>query len=234
MAERAGSGPRRRLVVSAPERLDFRADPDADLDPVVRHLEGGGLIAYPTETVYGLGGAATPEAVARVLHLKGREPDKPLLVLVAERRAAAGLRWTPAAEALADAFWPGALTLVLADPDGIFPRGVRHDRTGSVGVRVSPHPWVARLVAAWGGPITSTSLNEPGGPPARSGSEALEVAERLGGKEILVIDTGTLPPSRPSTMVDCSGTVPVVLRAGSVPVERLRCVIPEIHERPPA
>jgi len=220
--------------VSPSRRLDFRADPGADLEPVVRHLAGGGVIAYPTETVYGLGGAATPEAVARVLRLKVREPDKPLLVLVAARSAVAGLVWTPAAEALADAFWPGALTLVLADPDGIFPRGVRHERTGAVGVRVSPHPWIARLVEAWGGPITSTSLNEPGGPPARSGSDALAFAERLDGEEILVIDTGTLPPSKPSTMVDCSGTVPVVLRAGSVPVERLRCVIPEIHERPPA
>jgi L-threonylcarbamoyladenylate synthase len=212
-------------------RLDLRGDPEADLGVVVSHLAADLPLAYPTETVYGLGGAVTPEGVRRVQRLKDRDMDRPLLVLIEGPDDAAGLRWSPEARALADAFWPGALTLVLEDPDHIFPPGVRNMKTGGVGVRVSPHPLVRRLLAAFGRPLTSTSLNEMGTPPARSGGEAAEVAARLDDEQIFVLDAGTLPPSEPSTLVDCTGPVPLVLRAGSVPVGRLRCVIPEIHER---
>jgi len=216
-------------VSAWPARLDLRADPDFDPAAVVAHVRGGGLIAYPTETVYGLGGAVTDASVTALRALKGREADKPVLALVASREAAAGLEWTPPARELADIFWPGPLTLVLSDPSGIFPVGVRDGSTGTVGVRVSPHPVVARLVAALGAPLTSTSLNVPGEPPATSGTEAVEVVRALGGRDVLVLDAGTLPPSAPSTVVDCTGEEPVVLRQGTVPVARLRCAIPEIH-----
>jgi len=212
-----------------PARLDLRADPEADLHEVAAHLRAGRLIAYPTETVYGLGGAVTEDAVRALRHRKGREDDKPFIALVSSAEAVRKLAWTAAARALAEIFWPGPLTLVLDDPSGIFPVGVRDERTGAVGVRVSPHPLVRRLVEALGGPLTSTSLNEPGRPPATSGTEAVEVVRALGGRDVLVLDTGTLPPSSPSTVVDCRGPEPVVLRAGSVPTERLRCAIPEIH-----
>lgn len=212
-------------------RLDLRGDPEADLSAVVSHLAADLPLAYPTETVYGLGGAVTPEGVRRVQDLKHRDMQRPLLVLIEEPADAEGLRWTPEARLLAEAFWPGALTLVLEDPDHIFPLGVRNMGTGGVGVRMSPHPLVRRLLGAYGGPLTSTSLNEAGMPPARSGSEAAEVAARLDDQRIFLLDAGTLPPSEPSTVVDCTGTVPLVLRPGSVPVGRLRCVIPEIHER---
>ena len=214
-----------------PRRLDLRGDPDADLGPVLSHLAADLPIAYPTETVYGLGGSLSPEGVRRVRQLKRRNAEQPLLVLVEGTSQLTALRWTEGARSLAEAFWPGALTLVLEDPDHIFPLGVRSRRTGGVGARVSPHPLVRRLVGAYGRPLTSTSLNEPGQTPARSGTEAAATAERLGGEQILVLDAGTLPPSEPSTVVDCTGPVPLVLRAGSVPVARLRCVIPEIHER---
>jgi len=216
-------------VSGAPRRIDLRADPDADLSEVVRHIRAGGLVAYPTETVYGLGGAVTPAAVAALQRLKGREADKPFLALVRSVDDVAGLAWSDAARELAGVFWPGPLTLVLADPLGIFPLGVRDERSGAVGVRVSPHPLVARLVGELGGPLTSTSLNLPGEAPAASGSEAAEIVARLGGTDVPVLDAGTLPPSAPSTVLDCTGPVPVVLRAGSVPTERLRCAIPEIH-----
>lgn len=212
-----------------PTRIDLRADPDADLGPVVRHLRSGGLIAYPTETVYGIGGAVTDEAVRALRRAKGREAGKPFIALVSSAEAVEGLAWTPAARELATIFWPGALTLVLDDPSGIFPVGVRDEATGAVAVRVSPHLWVARLVGAWGGPVTSTSLNVPGAAPAMSGTEAVEVVRELGAPEVLVLDAGRLPASSPSTIVDCRGPEPVVLRAGSVPTERLRCAIPEIH-----
>ncbi|MGD2046513.1 MAG: L-threonylcarbamoyladenylate synthase [Gemmatimonadota bacterium] len=212
-----------------PTRLDLRAEPDLDLEEVVAHVRRGGLIAYPTETVYGLGGAVTDDAVHALRGRKGREADKPFIVLVESSDAVQGLGWTPAARALAEIFWPGPLTLVLDDPSGIFPVGVRDERTGAVGVRVSPHPLVARLVEALGDPLTSTSLNEPGAPPAASGTEAVEVVRALDGRDVVVLDAGTLPSSLPSTVVDCRGPEPVVLRAGSVPTERLRCAIPEIH-----
>jgi len=216
-------------VSGAPRRIDLRADPEADLSGVVRHLRADGLVAYPTETVYGVGGTVTVPAVAALQRLKGRDADKPFLVLVRSEDDVSGLAWNEAARELAAVFWPGPLTLVLADPLGIFPVGVRDERSGAVGVRVSPHPLVTRLVGELGGPLTSTSLNAPGQAPATSGSEAAEVVERLGGRDVLVLDVGTLPPSAPSTVVDCTGPVPVVLRAGSVPTGRLRCAIPEIH-----
>ena len=214
--------------MTGPARIDFRSDPEADLGPVLAHLRAGGPLAYPTETVYGLGGDVTPGCVARVQELKGRDHGRPLLVLVEDADAVPGLRWTGAARELAAHFWPGALTLVLADPDGIFPEGVRGGPGAGVGVRVSPHPFVRRLLSAFGAPLTSTSMNEGGALPARSGSEALAVAEGMGASDVLVVDWGTLPASEPSTVLDCSGEVPVVLREGSVPVGRLRCVIPEI------
>lgn len=209
--------------------VDLRSDPDADLREVVEHVRAGGLVAYPTETVYGLGGACTPGGVRAVRSVKRRADHKPLLVLVPSVESVSHLAWTDAARELASIFWPGALTLVLDDPDGIFPPGIRAPATGGVGVRVTPHPVGARLVQALGMPLTSTSLNEPGGPPAVSGSEARSVLDRLGASEVWLLDGGTLPPSMPSTVVDCTGLEPVVLREGAVPVQRLRCAIPEIH-----
>ncbi len=216
-----------------PRILDLRATPaaDADLGPVAEHVRGGGLLAYPTETVYGFGGACTAESVNRLGALKHRGEGKPLLVVVRGPDEVAGLRWTEDARELARIFWPGALTLVLGDPEGIFPPGVRSP-TGSVAVRVSPHPLVGVLLERMGAPLTSTSANVPGEPPARSGAEAARAAEALGaGEEMLVLDAGTLPASGPSTIVDCTGARPVVVRDGSVPLERLRCALPEIHGR---
>jgi len=210
--------------------IDLRGDPDADLSVVAAHLAAGLPVAYPTETVYGLGGAVTPAAVRRVQQLKGRDAGRPLLILVDHAGAVPELRWTEAARALAVAFWPGALTLVLEDAAGIFPEGVRSRETGGVGVRVSPHPVVRRLLEVYGAPITSTSLNVSGAPPARSGTEAAGELAQLGGSDVLLLDAGTLPESAPSTVVDCTGDIPKVLRKGSVPVSRLRCVIPEIDE----
>ena len=214
-----------------PAILDVRGQAEPDLATAVAHLEAGRVLAYPTETVYGLGGACTPDAVDAVRRLKGREADKPLLVLVPSADAVEELRWTDDARELAAVFWPGSVTLVLDDPDGRFPPGVR-SAAGAVGVRLSPHPVVRRLLSGFGAPITSTSLNEPGSPPVPSGHEAREVLGRLGGSGVLLVDAGTLPPSQPSTVVDCTGPSPRVLREGAVPIQRLRCAIPEVHGKP--
>ena len=210
-----------------PARTDLGGDVGTILPEVLAHLRGGKVIGYPTETVYGLGGTIDPEAVARVRSLKSREAGKPLIALVASSDAVSSLRWTPEARELARTFWPGPLTLVLEDPQGIFPDGVRDEDTHAVGIRVSPHPLVIRLLTELGGPLTSTSLNAPGERPAVSGTEALDVVRRLGGHDVLVLDGGRLAPSKPSSVVDCTGPEPVVIREGAVTTSRLRCVVPQ-------
>ena len=208
--------------------IDLRADPEADLAEVIAHLESDGVIAYPTETVYGFGALGTLPGIRSVQELKRRARDKPLIALVRSAAAVEALAWTDEAKELASIFWPGAVTLVLGDPHGIFLSGVRSVE-GTVAVRMSPQPIVARLLERLGAPLTSTSLNEPGQEPARSGTEAAAVIERLGRSDVWLLDGGTLPESGPSTIIDCTSGTPTVLREGVVPVGRLRCAIPEIH-----
>lgn len=217
--------------MTRPAMLDLRGEPlsPATVSPAVDHLAAGGILAYPTETVYGFGGLCRGEVVEKVRRMKRREADRPLLVLIPDRSAASALRWTPEARELAAVFWPGALTLVLADPSGAFPPGVRSPE-GTVAVRVSPHPFVAALLAVVGEPLTSTSANAPGEAPALNAADALEAAVRVGGGgDVMVVDTGPLPPSSPSTLVDCTGAAPTVLREGSIPLSRLRCALPHVH-----
>lgn len=208
--------------------IDLRAAPDADLSEVVDHVRGGGLVAYPTETVYGIGGSCTPTAAARVHELKGRGASKPLIALVPGREAVDGLTWTDDAAELARIFWPGSVTLVLSDPDGVFPEGVRDPERATVGVRVTPHPIASRLVRELGAPLTSTSLNRSGEAPITNGTDARAWLEQLSAPDVWLLDAGTLPPSAPSTVVDCTGPRPRVLREGTIPAGRLRCAIPEI------
>lgn len=210
-----------------PARLDTRTDDDW-LARAAAHVRAGGVIGYPTETVYGLGGGLSEGALARLRSLKSREAAKPFLLLVPSEEAVRDLRWTAAARALASAFWPGSLTLVLDDPKGIFPAGTSQPGRRAVAVRVSPHPVVSRLTSEVGA-LTSTSLNAPGEVPAASGAEAVGVVKRLGGSDVLVLDAGTLPPSGPSTLVDCTEEDPVVLREGVIPLNRLRCAAPGVH-----
>jgi L-threonylcarbamoyladenylate synthase len=215
-------------VADGPERIDLRADPDAELGRAVAQLRADRVLAYPTETVYGFGSTCTAAGVASVRALKPRGEGKPMIVLAPSRKALARLVWSEDASELARVFWPGSVTLVLEDESGIFPLGIRSP-DGAVAVRVSSHPVVRRLLGAYGAPITSTSANEPGTPPALSGTETIDVLRRLGGDDVLLLDAGTLPASDPSTIIDCTGDAPSVLREGTVPVDRLRCVIPEIH-----
>jgi L-threonylcarbamoyladenylate synthase len=216
--------------MTGPKRLDFRAwdGSDDELGDVISHLESGGLVAHPTETVYGFGGLVQEDALDRLARLKRRDAEKPYLLLVPDEQAVARLAWTHEARELASVFWPGALTLVLGDPERSFPPGVRGS-SGGVAVRRTSHPLARRLVELLGVPITSTSANAPGAPPAASGQEAAAAAATLGaGEELWVLDVGGLPASAPSTIVDCTGPSPRVLRAGQTPVKRLRCVLPGI------
>jgi len=212
--------------------LDLRgsAPPPGVLREVTGHLAVGGLVAMPTETVYGFGGLAQEGPVGRIQALKGRGPEKSFLLLIPDVESVPQLDWVPWALELAQVFWPGALTLILRDPEGSFPQGVRNPE-GGVAVRVSPHPLAKAVVAALGRPLVSTSANTPGGSPALSGEEALAAARALGaGEDLWVLDGGELRQSHPSTIIDCTGSGPVILREGAIPQNRLRCVLPNVNE----
>lgn len=205
------------------------------LEPVVAHLAADGLIACPTATVYGFGGAVTPGAVERLRRLKGRAADRPFLLLVPSVDAVDGLLWNDGAHALAEALWPGPLTLVLGSESRSVPEGVRSP-SGGVAIRRSAHPVVASLLDAFGAPVTSTSANPPGVPPAVDPAGCVAAWIALGGDpdDGVVIDAGALPPSAASTIVDCTGPAPRVLRPGAVSLDRLRQIVPNLSSEPSA
>jgi len=222
--------------VSEPRRLDLGMGGEADpavVAAAAAHLQGGGLVAIPTETVYGFSCLPEEEPLAALRRMKRRDPDRPFLLLVSGFDAVRGLDWSQEARELARVFWPGALTLILADREARFPPGIRGPE-GGVAVRVSPHPLARSLLELLRAPLVSTSANHGGGPPAMTGMEAFQVGQSLGaGDELWVLDGGALPPSDPSTVVDCVGTSPRVVRSGALPVHRIRCVLPGIQEPNP-
>jgi L-threonylcarbamoyladenylate synthase len=206
--------------------LPFRTEDEIahSIPQIGRHLRAGKLLAYPTETVYGLGSAPTETALAALARLKGRPGDKPFLLLISSRRMAEewGMVFTASASAMAEAFWPGPLTLVLRGGEGRLPDQLR-GREGGVAVRYTSHTGIARLVASLGEPLTSTSANRPGGPPAPGPDRLVELfgpEERNG--ELLVLDGGVLGNVPPSTLVDCTGVVPRLVREGAIPRAELR------------
>ena len=204
--------------------------PADGLREVTRHLEAGGLLAYPTETVYGLGGLVQDRPLRALAALKRREAGKPFILLLPHPRAAPELDWSRCAHRLAERLWPGPLTLVLRDPQRRFPTQVR-GRGDGVAVRVSPAPVVEQILGETGVPITSTSANPPGGKAALSGTEAMAAALALDADERLwVVDAGEIPPAATSTIVDCTGAGAVVLRAGALSVSLLREICPELGE----
>jgi len=155
--------------------LPFQTDAEvtAAIPRVVQHLERGGLLAYPTETVYGLGSRAVQANVAALAAMKGRVATKPFLLLISDRSMseAHGLAFNASADALARAFWPGPLTLVLPGGSGRLPDLLRGP-DGGIAVRWTSHHAIAQLVAALGAPLTSTSANIPGQAPG-AGADAI-------------------------------------------------------------
>lgn len=200
------------------------ADAEKALAAVGRHLVTSGLIAYPTETVYGLGSAADPESLANLAVLKGRAPGKPFLLLVSSRGMAerSGLVFTPAAHALAEAFWPGPLTLVLRGGEGRLPELLRGPE-GGIAVRHTSHRGMARLIELLGYPLTSTSANRPGHAPAAGVEQVADLfPEAAAAGTLLLLDGGALGNVPPSTLVDCTGPTPRLIREGALPREELR------------
>jgi len=202
----------------------------AALPTVVAHLSRRGVIAYPTETVYGLGSITAAPAVTRLAALKGRESGKPFLLLVSSRRmlAGVGLRLTDAAERFAAAFWPGALTLALPGGEGILPDALRGPE-GGIAVRWTSHPGAAQLIQTLGSPITSTSANRPRQPPLLE-AQAIAKAFRSAVDDgtLLVLDAGPLQPSPPSTLIDCTGPAPRLVREGAIAFPQLASIVPSL------
>ena len=206
--------------------LPFQTDAQARqaIPAVDRHLGSGGLLAYPTETVYGLGSRPLEADVAALATLKGRARDKPFLLLVADRSMveAHGLRFTEAARVLAGAFWPGPLTLVLSGGERKLPDALRGPE-GGIAVRWTSHRAVAQLIAALGYPLTSTSANRPGCATAPGvGAIAADFAEAIAQGRLLVLDGGALGNLPPSTVVDCTHPQPRLVREGAIPRAELR------------
>jgi L-threonylcarbamoyladenylate synthase len=211
------------------KRIKFAENDDvlASIPKIIDHLRANQVIAYPTETVYGLGSLVEQEGLERVAELKERDETKPFLLLVSNPAQCAELEWNEPARKLAQAFWPGPLTLALKATSGEFPQRVLSQQ-GTVAVRETPHPALRRLLDALGEPITSTSANLPRSAPAASADEAAAILETMGAANVLLLDGGVLPPMKPSTLVDCSVDPIRVLRVGSISVDALRAVVEQI------
>ena len=201
------------------------ADEIADAIPrVVAHLRGGKLLAYPTETVYGLGSRALHDDVAALATLKGRSAGKPFLLLISNREMAEahGLAFNASADALARAFWPGPLTLVLPGGSGRLPDLLRGP-DGGIAVRWTSHQAIAQLVQALGVPLTSTSANLPGKPPGPGAAAiARDFAPAVESGQLMVLDGGVLGNRPPSTVVDCTRPEAQIVREGTLSVAELR------------
>lgn len=182
-------------------------------------LAAGGLVAFPTETVYGLGGDARSDmAVARIFEAKGRPRFNPLIVHVPDLAAARRYGVFDArAEAVAAAFWPGPLTLVLPlrEDAGLSPLVTAG--LPSVAIRVPAHPWAQALLRAFGGPLAAPSANPSG---RVSPTRAAHVIDGLGGRIAAVMDGGPCAVGVESTILGLVGA-PALLRPGGIPVEEL-------------
>ncbi len=197
--------------------------PDGVIEHAVDTLRHGGLVAFPTETVYGLGADASNDAaVAKVFAVKGRPPGHPLIVHLSD--AGQLLHWAvdvpPEATLLADAFWPGPLTLVLRRSDRVVD-GVTGGRS-TVAIRVPSHPVARKLLAAFGGGIAAPSANRFG---RVSPTTAAHVYADLGTDVDLILDGGPCDVGVESTIIDLTGDRPDVLRLGGVTVDDLADVL---------
>jgi L-threonylcarbamoyladenylate synthase len=182
-------------------------------------LRDGGVVALPTDTVYGIGVALeTPGGVERLFRVKRRPPDKGIMLLLegVEQAGEIGVM-TPAAAALAAAGWPGGLTVVVPLRGGVSVPAALTGGGGSIGLRVPDHD-AARALAHGVGPLPATSANVSGLPEA---PDAAAILAQLGDAIDLILDGGPAHGGPASTVVDCTGALPVILREGAVPTGRI-------------
>ncbi len=185
-------------------------------------LQRGAVVVYPTETLYGLGvDAANEAALARLVALKDRDRGKPVSVLVASRAMLEEIvAAIPAvAERLMSELWPGALTIAFSARAGL--STVLTGGGATIAARISGHPIARELVERLGRPLTSTSANPGGVPPA---VDAERARAYFGEAVAVYVDGGRTSGGPGSTVVDCSGVEPVLVRAGGIPVARIEAV----------
>ena len=201
------------------------ADRDRGVEAAIDAVKRGDLVVMPTDTLYGIGADAfKPWAVTALLDAKGRRNPPP--VLVGSRATLDGLVFnlpTPARD-LVEAFWPGALTIVVEHAPSL--QWDLGNDDGTVAVRMPLHP-VALEILRETGPMAVSSANKTGQPPADTAEEA---RGQLGFTVSVYLEVGELPDRKPSSLVDCTGEVPQLLRAGAIPLEKLRDVVPSITE----
>ena len=195
----------------------------SSMEEAGRLIAGGELVAFPTETVYGLGGdALRPQASAKIYEAKGRPSDNPLIIHIAEfedlKRVAKVV--PPEAKVLADAFWPGPLTMIVEKSDAVplTTTGGMH----TVAVRMPNHPIALELIKKSGCLIAAPSANTSGRP---SPTEALHVKEDLDGRIAMIIDGGPVGIGIESTIIDLTEEIPMILRPGYITLEMLSRVL---------
>lgn len=193
---------------------------EVDLAGACQCLQDGQVLIYPTETFYGLGvDIRNGTALQNLVQLKGRDPSKPISVLIPDREALTQVAGTvtPAIEKLISRFLPGPLTLVLPAHPGLDPR--IHGGTGSVGIRISAHPLTRALMLRYGRPITTTSAN-----PSRenSGRFVDQLRDYFGKEDVCLLNGGDLSPSRGSTVIKITGENLQLLREGDIPFSALQ------------
>jgi L-threonylcarbamoyladenylate synthase len=195
------------------------------LDEAAALLRAGALVAFPTDTVYGLGAHVfNVEAVAGLYAAKGRAQEKSIPVLLADLDDLAHIvaEVPAAAWKLAHTFWPGALTLVMPRRPEL-PEAV--SAGPGVAVRLPDHPLTRDLIRAAGAPLATTSANRSGEPNTMT---AAQVAAVLGDRIAAILDGGDAPGGVPSTVVDCTVLPPRVLRQGAITLEILQAVVPDL------
>ena len=198
-----------------------RDDPDGRAT-AVDVLRAGGVVALPTDTVYGIATSIeTPGGVERLFAIKDRPSEKAVMVLIDDLAQVDGVVEIPPSAAALASLWPGGLTLVLplADAAGLPPALTAG--TATLGVRMPDHA-APRFLAQAVGPIPTTSANRSGATDARS---AADVAEALGDRVDLILDGGPSPGGVPSTVIDCSGGTIRILRAGAIGIDRVAAVL---------
>ena len=204
--------------------------PQDEIDQAVEALRDGEVVAFPTETVYGLGAdASNPDAVRKIFELKGRPATHPLIVHIEHPRALE--RWAlsvpPAAAALAEKFWPGPLTLILRRAPAVDLAITGGQDT--VAVRVPGHPVAQQLLRAFGSGIAAPSANRFG---RISPTRPEHVRDEFGDDVRIVLDGGDCKIGLESTIVSCVDTVPRILRPGSLTLTQLRAVVPDLQAGP--
>ncbi len=198
------------------QRIDSQRPDPTLIRRAAALLREAKLIAYPTETFYGLGAdPRSPEAVETIFAAKGRPERMALPLIAADRRSVLECvrEFSDAAERLASAFWPGALTLVLPASPSLPPRLLGNGH--SVGIRISPHPVAAALAGAFGSAIVATSANRSGQPAPMT---AHDVHQALGEDVALILDGGPTQGGHASTVLDLTTDPPRVVRAGAIPL----------------